>query len=165
MKPDSVASRGTGVSSVDVCTALISAPTRLLAPFILAMSLATLGGCSSVDPLEGPDCESPFHFRDQEYRLGPQPPDVKRVEPGDRLGEGASESCDQYGPGDHTPGDGSDRLMQPRPVYAFPAVPAAQAIILTTLDGRHASVLLAAEKPEGGWDPDLRRWLASEPKR
>ena len=144
---------------------MIPAPVRLFVPLIVAMSLASLGGCSSVDPNVGPDCVSPFHFRDQEYRFGPQPPDAERVKPGDRLGEGASESCDQYGPGDHTPGDGSDRLMQPRPVYAFPAVPAEQAIILTTPDGRHASVLLAAEKSEGGWDPDLRRWLAAEPKR
>lgn len=152
--------------SVDVCVSgLIPALTRLFGPFIVAMSLATLGGCSSADPSWGPDCESPFHFRDQEYRLGPQSPDVKLVKPGDRLGEGANESCNQYGPGDHTPGDGSDRVTQPRPVYAFPAVPAEQAIILTTPDGRHASVLLAAEKPEGGWDPDLRRWLGAEPKR
>ena len=151
---------------MEVCVSRLSpAPMRLFAPFIVGMSLVTLGGCSSADPRWGPDCVSPFHFRDQEYRLGPQPPDVKRVKPGDRLGEGANESCDQYAPGDHTPGDGSDRLTEPRQVYAFPAVPAEQAIMLTTPDGRHASVLLAAEKPEGGWDPDLRRWLSAEPKR
>lgn len=80
---------------------------------------------------------SPFHFRDQEYRFGPQPPDVTRVKPGDQLGDGAHESCDQYEPGDHTPGDGSDRLTLPRPVYAFPEVPAEQAIILTTVTPRY----------------------------
>ena len=141
------------------------AAMRLVASFIVVVSSVTLGGCSSADPRWGPDCVSPFHFRDQEYRLGPQPPDVKRVKPGDRLGEGAHESCDQYAPGDRTPGDGSDRLTEPRPVYAFLAVPPEQAIILVTSDGRHASVLLAAEKPAGGWDPDLRRWLSTKPKR
>ena len=144
---------------------LSPAPVRLVAPFIVAASLLALDGCSSADPRWGPDCVSPFHFRDQEYRLGPQPPEVKRVKPGERLGEGAHESCDQYAPGDRTPGDGSDRLTDPRPVYAFPAVPSEQAIILRTPDGRHDWVLLADEKPEGGWDPDLRRWLSAVPKR
>ena len=137
----------------------------LVAPSIVSVSLVPLGGCSSADPRSGGDCVSPFDLRDQKYRFGPQPPDVTRVEPGDQLGEGAYESCDQYGLGNHTPGEGSDRLTLPRPVYAFPEVPAEQAVILTTPDGRHASVLLAAEQPEGGWDPDLRRWLSAEPKR
>ena len=138
---------------------------RLAVPVIVALGLVTLGGCSSADPSWGPDCVSPFHFHDQEYRFGPQPPDVKRLKPGARLGEGANESCDQYAPGDHTPGDGSDRLTEPRPVYAYPGVPTEQAVILMTPNGRHAAVLLAAEKPEGGWDPDLRRWLRAETKR
>lgn len=166
MRSDTVGSRGTEVPSVEVCVSGLSpAPMRPSAPFIVAMSLVTLGGCTGADPRWGPDCVSPFHFRDQEYRLGAQPPDEERVKPGDRLGEGANESCDQYAPGAGTPGDGSDRLTQPRLVYAFPAVPPEQAIIFTNPDGRHASVLLAAEKPEGGWDPDLRRWLSPAPKR
>ena len=138
---------------------------RFAAPLLASVVLGTLGGCSSADPSWSPDCVSPFHFGEQEYRLGPGPPDVKRVKPGVRLGEGASESCDQYAPGERTPRDGSDRLTEPRPVYAFPAVPTEQAIILVSGDGRHASVLLAAEKPEGGWDAELRRWLNAKPKR
>jgi hypothetical protein len=107
---------------------------------------------------------SPFHFRDQEYLLGPGPPDVQRVKPGVRLGEGAYESCAQYAPGARPPGDGSDRLTEPRPVYAFPTVPQDQAIILLIADG-YAAVLLAADKPEDGWDPDLRAWQEKKPKR
>ena len=141
------------------------APVRLVALLIVVLVSVALDGCSSADPRWGPDCVSPFHFRDQEYRLGPQPPDVKPVEPGARLGKGSNESCDQYAPGDHTPGDGSDRLSGSRPVYAFPSVPIEQAVILVTPDGRHASVLLATQKPEGGWDPDLRRWLRTESER
>ena len=136
---------------------------RLRAALVLGGSLllAPLGGCSSADPVEAADCVSPFHFRDQVYVFGPQPPDGKRVNPGVRLGEGANESCDQYAPGEHTPGDGSDRLTEPRPVYAYPAVPTEQAILLVTPDGRHAAVLLAADKPAEGWDPQLRSWLNS----
>ena len=149
MKESSVRSRG-------------RASGRLVAPLV-TMSVLAFSGCSSVDSRWGPDCVSPFHFRDQEYRLGPQPPDVRMVEPGDRVGDGANESCDQYVPGDHTVGDGSDRLTEPRPVYVFPGVPVEQAIVLITPDGRHEWVLLAAEKPDGGWDRDLRRWLNARP--
>lgn len=144
---------------------LSRAPVRLVAPFVVAALLLAMDGCSSADPRWGPDCVSSFHFRDQEYRLGPQPPDVKRVKPGKRLGQGADESCDQYAPGDRTPGDGSDRLTDPRPVYDFPGVPPEQAIISGTSDGRHHGVLLADTKPVGGWDPDLRRWLNAKPRR
>lgn len=137
---------------------------RVAPSLIASLLLMTLGGCSSADPRLGPDCESPFHFQDQEYLLAPGPPHDEPVKPGARLGEGASESCAQYGPGDHTPGDGSDRLTEPRPVYAFPTVPPEQAIVLMSADD-HASVLLAVEKPEDGWDPDLRAWLDENPKR
>lgn len=135
------------------------ARARLVTRALVTLALLGLDGCSSADPRVGPDCVSPFHFDDREYRLGPQPPDVDRVKPGALLGEGANESCDQYAPGDRSPGDGSDRLTEPRPVYAYPEVPAEQAVLLVTPDGRHVTVLLASVRPEGGWDPDLKRWL------
>ena len=131
---------------------------------LASVFLVPLGGCSSADPLWGPDCVSPFHFRGQEYVLGPGPPDVEPVKPGVPLGDGASESCDQYAPGEHRPGDGSDRLTEPRPVYAFPMVPIEQAVVLVNTDG-HVSILLAADRPKDGWDPQLRSWLNSRTAR
>ena len=128
---------------------------RIAACLSPALLVATLAGCSSADPRWSPDCVSPFHFDGREYLVGPSPPDVERMTAGARLGEGASESCGQYGPGVHS---GGDELTDPRPVYAFPDVPPEQAIVLLRPDGPPA-VLLAADKPDGGWDPDLRAWL------
>lgn len=53
-------------------------------------------------------------------------------------------------------------LTEPRPVYGFPTVPPDQAIVLVNADG-YAFVLLAADKPEGGWDPELRAWMRNAP--
>ena len=128
---------------------------RVVARTLSAVLLAALVGCSSEDPRVSPDCVSPFHFDGREYRIGPGPPDVARVRPGVRLGEGASESCDQYGPGVRS---GGDELTEPVPVFRFPRVPPEQAIVLRRVGGP-AAVLLAREKPAGGWDPDLEVWL------
>lgn len=142
----------------------VSTRVRVIVSMTAGLVIATFSGCSSEDPRWSPDCVSPFHFRDREYLLGPEPPDVERVKPGNRIGEGANESCDQYAPGVRTSGDGSDRLIDPRPVYAFPSVPAEQALVLVNADGQ-SFVLLATEKPAGGWDPVLRRWLRAESRR
>ncbi|WP_166389731.1 hypothetical protein [Nocardioides ochotonae] len=104
-------------------------------------------------PSELVDCVSPFHFEGREYRLAAGP-GVTSGDVGERLGEGSYESCDQYGPGG---GDAS--LVGPRAAYAFPGAPAEQAIVLTSADGR-GSVLLAHDRPEGGWDADLKDWTA-----
>lgn len=129
--------------------------SRVVAAAVSASLLLVLPGCSSADPLAGPDCVSPFHFDGREYRIGPGPPDVDRVKPGARLGEGASESCDQYLPGVRS---GGDELTESVPVFRFPRVPPGQAIVLKRIHGP-AAVLLAWEKPAGGWDRDLKAWL------
>jgi hypothetical protein len=136
----------------------VTTTARVVAGSVSAALLAVLAGCSSEDPRVSPDCVSPFHFDGREYRIGPGPPDVDRVRPGARLGEGASESCDQYWPGVRS---GGDELTGPRPVFRFPRVPPEQAIVLRRVDGP-AAVLLAWEKPAGGWDPDLRAWLGKD---
>lgn len=98
------------------------------------------------------DCVSPFHFEGREYLLAPGP-GVKSGQVGERLGEGSHESCDQYGPG----GEGDASLGEPRAAHAFPGVPAEQAIVLTGTNGS-GPVLLALDRPEGGWDDDLADW-------
>jgi hypothetical protein len=94
--------------------------------------------------------ESPFIFEGREYLLA-MGSDVRSVEPGGHLGEGAYESCAQYSGGSTGP------LVKPRAVYRLPGAPSEQAIVLTNADGQ-GTVLLAAERPDNGWDRDLRRW-------
>jgi hypothetical protein len=96
------------------------------------------------------DCVSPFIFEGREYLLA-MGSDVPSVEPGGHLGKGAYESCAQYSGGSTRP------LAEPRSVYRLPGAPSEQAIVLTNADGQ-GTVLLAAERPDNGWDRDLRRW-------
>jgi hypothetical protein len=135
---------------------------RVVMPLLVTVSHLAFGGCAGIDSHPASDCVSPFHFGGQTYLVGPQPPDEQLVKPGRQLDDGAYESCDQYSPRDHSPGDGSDGLDEPRPVHACPGVPPEQVIVLTVADGSQPTVLLATEEPEGGWDSDLRPWLGTE---
>lgn len=123
-------------------------------PILAAGLLVLMTACgSNADFANGPDCgATPVHFQSREYVMGRGPVDLP-VEHGGRLGEGGSGSCSS-----------PDALTTFEPVYRFPGVPPSQAIVVLLGDGS-GQVLVAADKPAGGWDPDLRAWLDLKPER
>ena len=135
---------------------LIVLPSALAvrAPILAAVLLVLMTACgSNADFSNGPDCgPTPVHFQSREYVMGRGPVDLP-VEHGRRLGEGGSGSCTS-----------PDELTTFEPVYRFPRVPPSQAIVVLLGDGT-GQVLVVADKPDGGWDADLRAWLDLKPKR
>ena len=128
----------------------------LKSTLVIGLTIAAVAaGCANEQPSNdaesGASCITPLVFEGREYRFTPAPNDYAKA--GEKLGKG-----------EHTrEGCGVEEEADPGPpaidVYAFPQVPPEEAIVLTDANGQHGTLYVVAEKPVGGWDPELQAWM------